>query len=440
MKQKGLGGTGLGDTKPVFSGVRILKVVLALTVAVCLSFPSVAGASTASAASAADIGVPKVSSATAAADAAAADAATAAFATDETTSITMSQAPQKKVPQDSVTVIGDSVPLGAVYWGDMKNRIANTLGISWCNVDCRASRQLPAGVELAKKLKAEGNLGSIVVYATSTNWYFDYEMAKAARDAVGSHRYVIFVTGYNRGYTYPDKSNRAMKELAQKDEKVFVADWNTFIKSKGGAGISDGRCHLTHQGAGWYVDVLIKSIRKVRTAKADIAKQTYNKSLAHLSSVSKIRLVEKTSTKAPIAIWNNASKAGRTYEWTSSNSDIVKVDSTGKLFAKKKGKATITFTELNPVQRSKKIVVEVVSQKKKATDISISTVQHRNWAYRIVVDAGQDKVTGVPVFKSNNPKIAAVNNAGMVIGKKPGTTKIKVSYGSISKFITVKIV
>jgi hypothetical protein len=353
--------------------------------------------------------------------------------------LTLGKAPTKSVKADSVTVIGDSVPLGAQLYGNMKNRLAATKGVSWCRVDNRGSRRLAAAVDLAKQLMRQGKLGSIVVFATSTNGSFGYAEAKAARKAMGKSRYVIFVTGYNRGYTYPDTSNAAMKRLAGEDKKVFVADWNKLIRTKGGKGISDGRCHLNGTGARWYVDEIIKTIRKVRLTKATIAKDSFNKWLSPLIASPGITLAVGAKVQTPINALSIAAKAGRTYKWSSSNSKVVKVNSKGKLTALSVGKATITLKELKPTARTKKVVVTVVGKKKVASSISVSTKRINSWGYQLKVSSKKGVVTGVPVFKSLNPKIASVNNAGYVLGKKAGTTKIKVSYGSKTKYITIKV-
>jgi hypothetical protein len=321
----------------------------------------------------------------------------------------------------------------------MKNRIANTLGVSWCKVDCRVSRQLAAATELAGELKRKGELGSIVVFATSTNWFFEYDKAKHARDVVGSDRYVIFVSGYNRGYTYPNISNKAMKQLAKNDKKVFVADWNKLIRTKGGAGISDGRCHLTSSGARWYVDEIVKTIRKVRVAKLNIARKHYNKHLSPLSASSSVTLAVGGKAVAPLDARSASTRAGRTYKWSSSDSDVVKVDSKGKMTAVSVGKATVTLKEVRPTPREKKIVVRVVEDKKRATSISLSAKRIYKWIYLIKVRSDSGTVTGIPIFRSSNTKVASVNRAGIVIGKKAGTAKIKVSYGSKTKYITIKV-
>ncbi|MDR1134532.1 MAG: hypothetical protein LBL05_10240 [Synergistaceae bacterium] len=182
------------------------------------------------------------------------------------------------VPADSVTVIGDSVTLGAEMFANMEGRIEKTKGVSWCNVDSRVSRRLEAGMELVKKLKKKGKLGSIVVYALTTNGSFSYKAAKKARKAAGKHRYVIFVTGYNKGHAYPNRSNASIKKLAANYKNVFVADWNKVIREKGGKNLSDNRCHLNATSGRWYTNTVIKAIKKVREAKKDAKKREMKRS------------------------------------------------------------------------------------------------------------------------------------------------------------------
>ncbi len=414
----------IGDRKARLNKLsRLAKIVLALLLVAALCLPYIIGSDMAYANTKAN-------------------AFTSASTTTVSQSITLSKLPAKPktVEQDSVTVIGDSVPLGAALWGNMKNRIANNDGVSWCDVDCKASRRLRGAVELARKLDAQDRLGTIVVFAVSTNGIFHYKRAKAARDAMGKHRSVIFVTGYRGGFSYTDTANNAVKLLAEKDDKVFVADWSEFVKSKGGAGLKADRCHLTGTSAVWYVDVVMEAIEQARKAKLAAAKESHNAKTAHIGSISTISLVKGTKARAPIAVWRASSAIGRSYKWSSSDSDIVYVDSSGKLTTKSLGNATITLEETGPVKRQKKIKVKVVPNRIKASSgLTLETVQLRAWAYQIKVSGANDKVTGVPIYKSVNPRIATVNNAGIVIGNRSGTTQIKVSYGSISKIITVNV-
>jgi hypothetical protein len=167
-------------------------------------------------------------------------------------------------PEDSITVIGDSVTLGALRYAKIQKRLAKIKGISWCKVDARGNRQLADGVKLAKRLKKQDKLGTIVVYSLTTNGSFDYKKAKAAFKAVGKDRYVIFVTGYVKGYSYFDRSNEAVRKLAGEESRVFVADWNKLITGKKNKHLSDDYCHLNSVSGGWYVDEIKEAVREAR--------------------------------------------------------------------------------------------------------------------------------------------------------------------------------
>ncbi|MDR1291892.1 MAG: hypothetical protein LBJ91_00645 [Clostridiales Family XIII bacterium] len=201
------------------------------------------------------------------ASAGALDPATTDSAFDESAPDTSE--PGVSVPADSVTVIGDSVTLGAELFANMEGRIEKTKGVSWCHVDSRGSRRLEAGMRIVEQLRQKNKLGSIVVYALTTNGSFNYKTAKKARKAADKDRYVIFVTGYNKGHAYPNRSNASIKKLEANYRNVFIADWNKVIRGKGGACLSDNRCHLTSKSGRWYTDTVISAIKDAREAKKD---------------------------------------------------------------------------------------------------------------------------------------------------------------------------
>jgi hypothetical protein len=178
--------------------------------------------------------------------------------------VPLAKAQASSPPRDSVTVIGDSVTLGAQRFASMQKRLAKIKGVSWCKVDARGSRQLAAGVKYARSLKKSGDLGTIVVFSLTTNGSFDYKKAKAAFKAVGKDRYVVFVTGYVKGYSYFNKSNKAVRQLAGEESRVFVADWNKLIVGKKNKQLSDNYCHLNSVSGGWYVNEVKKAIQQAR--------------------------------------------------------------------------------------------------------------------------------------------------------------------------------
>jgi hypothetical protein len=359
------------------------------------------------------------------------------YAAGAATSITLKKIPKLSAKADSVTVIGDSVTLGAELFADMEDRIADTKGVSWCNVDSRGSRQLSAGVNIVKDLKKDGKLGKIVVYALATNGSFDYDAAKKARKAAGKKRYVIFVTGYNKGHDYTNESNAAMRKLAKNYKKVFVADWDKTIREHDGKNLSDGRCHLTSVSGAWYTNTVIKAVKKVRAAKKQVRRVKFRKA-AKLSAVRNISVAVGGSVKAPCGVWG-AHPGARKFKWTSSDEAVVSVNKKGKLTAVAEGKATITLTDTTGKKKTARTTVTVTGEKVDAGNIAVSVKKINKWACKISVTPGEQGATGVPTFTSSNKKIARVNRAGIVVGKATGKTRIKVKFGDKTKWVGITV-
>ena len=119
-------------------------------------------------------------------------------------------------------------------------------------------------------------------------------------------------------------------------------------------------------------------------------------------------------------------------KWTTSNKRIVTVNAkTGKLTAKKTGKATITVTMKSGAKAS--CVVKVQKGKVKTKKLSLAkkaVVLKKKAKYKISVSrqplTASDKVT----FKSTNKKTATVTSKGVVTAKKKGSTYITVQSGA----------
>jgi hypothetical protein len=352
-------------------------------------------------------------------------------------SLTLNKAPGLSVPKDSVTVIGDSVTLGAELFARMESRIGKTKGISWCHSDSRSSRRIEAGIHLVKELKQKDKLGSIVVYSLTTNGSFDYKAAKKARKAAGKDRYVVFVTGYNKGYTYPSRSNAAIKKLAKKHKNVFVADWNKVIRKHGGRSLSDNRCHLTSTSGRWYANTVIKTIKKVRKSKKD-AKKSQMERESKLSAISSIHMVSGDQYKAPGGVWG-ARTGNPKLLWKSSDKNVVSVDEDGNLSALGAGRAIISLTKPKKPKQTAQISVTVTDTNIDAATLDVSAKKINPWAYQLTATPGRYDATAAPVFSSENKKIATVSRAGVVVGRAVGKTKVKVSFGNVTEWISISV-
>lgn len=108
-------------------------------------------------------------------------------------------------------------------------------------------------------------------------------------------------------------------------------------------------------------------------------------------------------------------------KWTSSNTKVATVSSTGKVTAKAKGTATIKAANGNAWETA---TITVKNPKLNAT------------ASKLYVKGTKTlKITGKvgkATFKSSNKKVAAVSSAGKIIAKKKGTCTISVKTNGIT--------
>lgn len=127
-------------------------------------------------------------------------------------------------------------------------------------------------------------------------------------------------------------------------------------------------------------------------------------------------------------------------KWTSSNSKIVAVNSkTGKLTAKKTGKAKITVTTKTGAKASCVITVKnAVVKTQKLTLSKTSVTLKKGKTMKISVTRTPLTATDKITFKSSNTSIVTVNSNGKVTAKKKGTAKIVIKAASGAK-VTLKI-
>jgi len=130
-----------------------------------------------------------------------------------------------------VTLLGDSVPLGAA------EVIQQTLGS--VVVDAEVSRTLNAGAQLITEYAGRDELGEYVVLALFTNPLPNFiELTYATLDAIPAGHRVIVVTPFGKEYMEPTAD--FIRTLPQKVDYVTVADWNAAIRDHRDLLASDG--------------------------------------------------------------------------------------------------------------------------------------------------------------------------------------------------------
>ena len=130
---------------------------------------------------------------------------------------------------EGVTVIGDSVPLGAKT--TMMIRIQN------CYVDAEVNRTIPEGMALMQELQNTGQLREYVVIALGTNGSDNYknELTRIVSAMAPGHR-LIFVTPFdgraNDNAKWTNETSEWIRGLPAQYDFVSVADWNSTAASQ----------------------------------------------------------------------------------------------------------------------------------------------------------------------------------------------------------------
>ncbi|MCL1895243.1 MAG: hypothetical protein FWG03_01705 [Clostridiales bacterium] len=126
-------------------------------------------------------------------------------------------------PGVTVTLIGDSVPLGA------SERIAETLGS--VTIDAEVSRHMGFGAEIVEDYASRGELGEYVIIALFTNVHsFTEPATNQTLEAIPPGHRVIAVTPF--GNPGLEEYARMVRDLPLFYDYVTVADWNAAIRDQ----------------------------------------------------------------------------------------------------------------------------------------------------------------------------------------------------------------
>lgn len=217
----------------------------------------------------------------------------------------------------------------------------------------------------------------------------------------------------------------AIAAPANTTDKVVYTSQNPSVATVNDAG------KITAKAAG-KTKITVKAGSKEKTIAVTVTKKAVKvKSL----KIKKAALTMNKGTQTYVSYKVNPTGATTTLKWKSSNKNVAAVDQTGKIVAKKAGKATITVTA-----NGKKATVKV-SVVDPCTSVKVQST--------LTLKAGKSaklKVTTTPkttgqkaAFKSSNKKVATVDSKGKVKALKKGTAKITVTVGKQKATCTVKV-
>lgn len=160
-----------------------------------------------------------------------------------------------------------------------------------------------------------------------------------------------------------------------------------------------------------------------------IEKATIPKTRIKLNASSIPIQLKKSSTALKVISVSNGDSVK---SWNSSNKKIVSVNSkTGKITAKKVGKAKITVTTKTGAKATCIVTVQKSAVKTRKLSVqSKSITMNRGKSYSIKINrypiTANDKVT----YKTSNKNIATVSSSGKIVAKKKGSATITIKAGS----------
>lgn len=152
----------------------------------------------------------------------------------------------------SVTMVGDSVMLGAS---------PAILGmLPECVIDAKVSRQFIQADAVLDSLETQGLLRQTVVMALGTNGPFSTAKGQELIDRLGSDRTIYWVTVYGRELGWQEDSNATIRQLAAQNENVHIIDWSQAVSGHPEWLCGDG-IHLSAAGREAYANIVLGGLQ-----------------------------------------------------------------------------------------------------------------------------------------------------------------------------------
>ena len=165
----------------------------------------------------------------------------------ETPTPTQEATPVPTVNTADVSMVGDSVMLGALT--------ALQDALPGCTVDAKVSRQLWDAYSVLDALESSGALGGTVVLALGTNGPFSVEEGQGIIDRLGTDRKIYWVTAFGTSLSWQEQSNDSIRAIAARNRNVTVIDWAEIAAQNTHWLYSDG-IHLQGDGQAAYAAMI----------------------------------------------------------------------------------------------------------------------------------------------------------------------------------------
>jgi uncharacterized protein YjdB len=182
-------------------------------------------------------------------------------------------------------------------------------------------------------------------------------------------------------------------------------------------GVSEGTAVITVQTHNGYADYCIVTVKKQTTTTVPATGITLTSSVT----------LEEGAYQYLSAVVYPYNATDKTVKYYSTDTNIVKVDSNGKITAVKQGVAVIVAQTHNGYTAS--CIVTVTNKNIPATAVYVNsaiTIREGGIYYLTTTVLPSNATDKTVTYSSDNSNIAKVNSNGLVTGVKPGTTVITV--------------
>jgi hypothetical protein len=155
------------------------------------------------------------------------------------------------IQEKSITVIGDSVFLGASQ--SFKKIYKDAV------IDAKISRQVFEAIDIAKKLNKKGKLGDTVIISLGTNGNFNEATGQQLIDYLGKDRTIYWVNVYGENLDTQKDVNNTIDNLVSKNDNVYLINWAKKAKKHPDWFYQDG-IHLNTDGQEGFSGFINKSM------------------------------------------------------------------------------------------------------------------------------------------------------------------------------------
>ena len=153
---------------------------------------------------------------------------------------------------NSVTLIGDSLTVGATS--------AFQSLVPSANIDGKVGRQMLAGSGIVSEMKAAGTLGDTVIIELGTNGPFSEEDGQRLIDSIGSDKRIFWMNTYGPSLSWYSQVNATISALCNNNSNVTLINWEQMGLANPGYFAGDG-IHLTSAGYQAYAQLMANAIK-----------------------------------------------------------------------------------------------------------------------------------------------------------------------------------